>query len=82
MHFVKENVPENVVCETHWGGEKIAVNFQTTFSNTFPWMKIVVFRCKFHWNLLPRVHQHYATIGYDNGLARIGGKSLFEPMMV
>ena len=29
--------------------------FQTTFSNTFSWMKMNEFRLKFHWSLFPRV---------------------------
>ena len=28
---------------------------QTTFSNAFSWMKMIEFRFKFHWNLLPGV---------------------------
>ena len=40
---------------THWGWEKMAAIFQTTFSNALAWMKIIVFWCKFRWNLFPRV---------------------------
>ena len=40
---------------THWGRDKMATIFQTTFSNAFSWMKIVVFLSKFHWNLFSRV---------------------------
>ena len=40
---------------THWGWDKMATIFQTTFSNTFSLMKIVVFWWKFNWNLFPRV---------------------------
>ena len=29
--------------------------WQTTFSNAFSWMKMIEFRIKFHWNLLPGV---------------------------
>ena len=34
---------------------KMSVISQTTFSNTFSWMKIYEFRFKFHWSLFPRV---------------------------
>ena len=35
----------------HWGRDKMDNTLQTTFSNAFAWMKIVVFWLKFHWNL-------------------------------
>ena len=40
---------------THWGRDKMTVIFQTTFSNTFCWMKMLKLRLRFHWNLFPRV---------------------------
>ena len=40
---------------THWGRDKMAGIFQTTFSNQFSWMKICKFRLRFHWSLFPRV---------------------------
>ena len=40
---------------THWGLNKMAAIRQTTFWNAFPWMKIVVFWLKFHWNLFLKV---------------------------
>ena len=40
---------------THWGRDKMAAIFQTTFSNAFPWMKMYEFRSKFHWILFPGV---------------------------
>ena len=40
---------------THWGRDKMAAIFQTTFSNVFSWMKIREFRLRFHWILFPRV---------------------------
>ena len=40
---------------THWGRDKMAAIFQTTFSNAFYWMKIYEFRLKFHWSLFLRV---------------------------
>ena len=39
---------------THWGRDKMAAIFQTTFSNAFSWMKMYKFRIKFHWSLFPR----------------------------
>ena len=36
---------------THWGWDKMAAIFQTTFSNGFSWIKIYEFRLKFHWSL-------------------------------
>ena len=40
---------------THWGRDKMATIFQTTFSNAFSWMKMFKFRLRFHWSLFPRV---------------------------
>ena len=40
---------------THWGRDKMAAIFRTTFSNAFSWMKIYEFRLRFHWNLFLRV---------------------------
>ena len=34
---------------THWGRDKVAAIFQTTFSNAFSWMKIYKFLLRFHW---------------------------------
>ena len=42
-------------CLTHWGWDKMAAIFQTTFSNAFSWMNIYQFRLKLHWSLFPRV---------------------------
>ena len=39
---------------THWGRDKMAAIFQTTFSNAFPWMKMYEFRLRFHWSLFLR----------------------------
>ena len=48
---------------THWGRDKMAAIFQTTFSNGFSLMKMYEFRLKFHWSLFPRVqlaiYQHW-----------------------
>ena len=40
---------------THWGWDKMAAIFQTTFSNAFSWIKMFKFRLIFHWSLFPRV---------------------------
>ena len=34
---------------THWGRDKMAAIFQTTFSNRFSWMEMYEFRFEFHW---------------------------------
>ena len=48
---------------THWDWDKIAVIFQTTFSNAFSWMKIYEFHLSFHWSLFLRfqlmIFQHW-----------------------
>ena len=36
---------------THWGRDKMAAFFQTTFSNDFSWMKMYEFWLTFHWSL-------------------------------
>ena len=40
---------------THWGRDKVAAIFQTTFSNAFSWMKMYEFRLRFHGSLFQRV---------------------------
>ena len=40
---------------THWGRDKMAAIFQTTFSKAFSWMKMFKFRLNFHWSLFPKV---------------------------
>ena len=54
---------------THWGRDKMATIFQTTFSNAFSWMKMYEFRLRFHWSLFLRLQLQYSSIGSDNGLA-------------
>ena len=48
---------------THWGQDKMAAIFQTTFSNAFSVMKIYEFRLRFHWSLFLRfeltIFQHW-----------------------
>ena len=45
---------EIAVLLTHWRPDKMHKNLQTTFSNAFSWMKMIVFLLKFHWNLFPK----------------------------
>ena len=35
--------------------DRVAAIFNTTFSTTFSWMKVLEFRFKFHWNLFLRL---------------------------
>ena len=69
---------------THWGQDKIAVIFQTTFSNAFSWMKMHDLRLRFYWNLFLRFKVRINNI---SGLVQImawhwwSDNSLSEPMM-
>ena len=40
---------------THWCCNKMASNFQTTFSKAFSWMKMYKLRSRFHWSLFSSV---------------------------
>ena len=40
-----------IVTLTHWGRDKMAAIFQTTFSDGFSWMKMYEFRLTFHWSV-------------------------------
>ena len=40
---------------THWGRDKLAAIFQTTFWNGFAWMKMFEYRLKYHRRLFLRV---------------------------
>ena len=46
---------ETVGMLTHWGRDKMAAKYLTTFSNAFSWMKMYQFWLRFHWSLLSRV---------------------------
>ena len=39
---------------THWCWDKMAAISQMIVSNAFPWMKMLEFRLRFHWNLFLR----------------------------
>ena len=48
---------------THWGRDKMAAIFKTTFTNAFPYIKMYEFRLRFHWSLFPMfqltIFQHW-----------------------
>ena len=54
---------------THWGRYKMAAISQTTHSNAFSWMEMLLFLFKFHWSLFLRVQLTISIIGSENGLA-------------
>ena len=43
-------------CLTHWGRDKMAAIFQTTFSNAFSWIKMYELRLRFHPILFQRAN--------------------------
>ena len=67
---------------THWGWDKMATIFQTTFSNAFPWMKMYDFWLKFHWSLFIRVQLTIPALVQIMTWRRPGDKPLCGPMMV
>ena len=68
---------------THWGRDKMAAIFQTTFSGAFSWLKMYEFRLTFTWNLISSVQltifQHWFRF---MAWRRPGDKPLSEPGMV
>ena len=52
---LKYAVGKDSINLTHWGRDKMAAIFQTTFSNAFYWMKMYEYRLNFHWSLFLRV---------------------------
>ena len=48
---VNNTCTQKLLVLTHWGWDKMATISQTTFSNTFIWMKMFEFWLKFHWSL-------------------------------
>ena len=66
----------------HWGRDKMAAIFQTAFSNTFSWMKFVIFWLNFYWNLFPQGPiNNIAALVQIMAWRRSGTKPLSEPMM-
>ena len=58
---------------THWGWDKIAAIFQTTFSNAFSSLKMYQFLLRFHWSLFLSVQltifQHWFRQWFGAGQA-------------
>ena len=65
---------------THWGQNKMAAIYQTTFSNPFFWIKMFEYWLRFHWSLFLRVQ--LAIMVQIMAWRRPGDKPLSEPMMV
>ena len=68
---------------THWGRDKMAAIFQTTFSNAFSWMKMYEFRLKFHWSfVLKGPTNSIPALVLIMAWHQTGAKPLSEPMVV
>ena len=67
---------------THWGRDKMAANWQATFSNAFSWIKCLNFDYNFTEVCYQGSNWHYAIIGQIMAWRWTGGKPLSEPMMV
>ena len=68
---------------SHWGWDKMAAIFQTTYSNAFSWIKMYEFRLRFHWNFfimfeLIIFHRWVQKMAWHQP----GDRPLSEPMMV
>ena len=61
------SIDGKLLCLTHWGWDKMAAIFQTTFSNAFSLMKMFKFRLIFRWILFLMVQltvsQHWLRKG-------------------
>ena len=67
----------------HWGRDKMAAIFQTTFSDAFSWMKMVKFQLRFHWNFVPKGPvNNIPPLVPIMAWCRPGEKPLFKPIMV
>ena len=67
VHFLSSKADlflDFVTCSslTYWGWDKMAEIFQTTFSFTFSWMKMLQFRLKFLWSLFHMFQRVQLTI--------------------
>ena len=68
---------------THWGRDKMDAISQTTFSNTFSWMKIFEFRLTFHWSLFPRFQlANVPALVQLMAWRRPGDMPLSEPVII
>ena len=67
---------------SHWGWDKMAPIFQTTFSNAFSWMKMYEFRFKVLLKFVPKfeltIFQHW----FRQWLGTVQATNLSEPMIV
>ena len=53
--YLNQLATEEILNLTHWGRDKMAAIFQTTFSNAFSWIKSHEFWLRFQWSLFLRV---------------------------
>ena len=68
---------------THWGPDKMAAIFRTTFSSGFPCMEMYELRLKFHWSLFRKGSiNNIPALVQIMAWRRPGDKLLSEPMMV
>ena len=68
---------------THWGRDKMATNFLTTFSNAFSQMKIYKFWLRVHWSFFPRVQlNNIPALFQIMACRRPGDNPLTQPMMI
>ena len=80
QHFFS---PQCVNPLTHWGRDKMAVIFQTTFSNAFSWMKMNEFRLKISLKFVPKGQINNIPSLYQiMAWRRSGDKPLSDAMMV
>ena len=82
MQTVKNHIAQTAVgyILSHWGRDKMAAIFQTTFSNAFFLMKMFKFWLRFHWSLFPI--NNIPALVQIMAWRRPGDKPLSEPMMV
>ena len=70
--------------ESYRSRNKMVAVCQTTFSNSFSWMKNVLFWFKFHWNLFPKIEllKSLCWINYwpgvENVPSRFGAENPYE----
>ena len=75
---------DRLVMLTHWGRDKMAAIFHTTYSNAFSWMKMYEFWLRFHWSLFLRVkltNNNIPALVQIMSWCPWGDKPLSEPMM-
>ena len=68
---------------THWGRDKMAAIFQTTFSIAFYWITMYELRMRFHWSLFSKGEiNNIPALVQIVAWRRPGDKPLSETMMV